>query len=347
MPNGRVDFFDGIRGWASIIVLFSHICNTFPSLGVIRNTPARIFVDGEFSVYIFFVLSGIVLSIRYFKENEICHVSQLIIKRIPRLGIPVFISCLFIIFLMKYDFMFNSQAALVQNGNGWLSRFYKFEESLSYAFKFSFLNMFFQYNESKSYNPVLWTMHGELFGTFMIAISILSFHFTTKKLSSLFVILYLASKINSIYFSFAIGMLISYIYIYIYDIIHQKVFKSILLLVFILSYYFLDHKGNFLAIDAALFILTVISIKRINLFFSNKISSFIGKISFPLYIVHMPIICSFTSYFIVYFEDKYIEKIFLLSFSTIVLSIIFAYMFYPVERFAIFSSARIAKILMR
>lgn len=345
MSNGRIDFFDGIRGWASIIVLFSHVCCTFSSLEFIRNTPFQIVADGGFAVYVFFVLSGIVLSIGYFKHNDIHRISELIIKRIPRLGIPIFISSLFIVFLMKYDLMFNIQAALLQNGNEWLASFYKFEGHFSKIFRFSFFDMFFQYDGSKSYNPVLWTMHGELFGTFMIAISILFLHFTTKKIVPLFIILYITYKLNSIYFSFALGMLISYIY----DIntFIRKIYQILLVTAFIILYYFFDHTGNFLAIDAALFILIVLSVKRIKLFFSNKISSFLGRISFPLYIVHVPVVCSCTSYFIVYFGDKYIERIFLLSFSTIVLSLFLAWLFYPVERFAVFSSAKIARILMR
>lgn len=349
MSDGRVNFFDGIRGWASLMVLFCHICNTFPQLEFIRKTPARILVDGEFAVYIFFVLSGIVLSLGYFKHNDISRVSALAIKRIPRLGIPVFISCLFIIPLMKYGLMFNVQAAASQGGNDWLSGSYGFEGKLSSAFRFSFFNMFFHYNGSVSYNSVLWTMRGELLGSYLVALSILSLHFTKKKTCLIGIILYLTSRINPIYFSFSLGIALSYIYSckenYII-VLEKTISKAAIISFFIALYYFCGRKGTLLAIEAVLFVMLSISMKNVRSFFSTSVSKFLGKISFPLYIVHMPIICSITSYVIASYHVTDMKMIVFLAAMTFCFSLFIAWIFHPVEKLSISISSKIASFLM-
>jgi peptidoglycan/LPS O-acetylase OafA/YrhL len=51
----RVDFFDGLRGWAAVVVTLGHISGAMNGLGFgpIAHTPFRIFFDGGFAVYIF------------------------------------------------------------------------------------------------------------------------------------------------------------------------------------------------------------------------------------------------------------------------------------------------------
>lgn len=59
----RIDFLDGIRGWASVAVLYSHLiaCFLAPKY-VFLQSRAFVFVsDGNLAVNIFFVLSGMVL----------------------------------------------------------------------------------------------------------------------------------------------------------------------------------------------------------------------------------------------------------------------------------------------
>ena len=70
---------DGIRGIACLIVLISHFMQFFlPSVFVqnqidhygekyISETPFNILYNGHFAVMLFFVLSGMVLSIPFFK----------------------------------------------------------------------------------------------------------------------------------------------------------------------------------------------------------------------------------------------------------------------------------------
>jgi peptidoglycan/LPS O-acetylase OafA/YrhL len=75
---------------------------------------------------------------------------------------------------------------------------------------------------------------------------------------------------------------------------------------------------------------------------SSRVSVFLGKISFPLYVIHMTIICSLTSFLITKEYDPNNTKLIVLYFTiTVVVSIICACILYPVEKFAIAFSGKI------
>lgn len=73
----RLRELDGLRGLAALIVLFYHISLTYPSLAApyyaqpvegplafaLTYTPLHLLRDGRMAVYIFFVLSGLVLAL--------------------------------------------------------------------------------------------------------------------------------------------------------------------------------------------------------------------------------------------------------------------------------------------
>jgi peptidoglycan/LPS O-acetylase OafA/YrhL len=101
---------ESLRGLACIAVVFSHLLGTFyPQLHsfyeselpkfelaeTIYNSPFTFLYSGTGAVFIFFVLSGYVLTLSslkstdYFKRFKVS-----IVKRYPRLAIPALFSCL-------------------------------------------------------------------------------------------------------------------------------------------------------------------------------------------------------------------------------------------------------------
>lgn len=69
----RIDFLDSIRGLAALSVVASHYVLYFgmPPRGrhILHDTPLHIWWDGKAAVSMFFVLSGMVLSLRYFRKS--------------------------------------------------------------------------------------------------------------------------------------------------------------------------------------------------------------------------------------------------------------------------------------
>lgn len=103
MP-GKIGALDGLRGTAALIVVVSHcMLAFFPYLHsgtatdlnadwqrIVFNSPFLALYSGGFSVSVFFVLSGYVLSRKHFQTGDTSWIPQAAAKRYLRLGIPVF-----------------------------------------------------------------------------------------------------------------------------------------------------------------------------------------------------------------------------------------------------------------
>ncbi|KMN46563.1 acyltransferase family protein [Bacillus paramycoides] len=101
----RYKELDSLRGIAAIIVLLGHFLALFPILGkkVMYSTFGACFSilwQGHSAVIIFFVLSGFVLSLPFYKGTEFNYLKYLI-KRVCRIYIP-YIVILFIAIGIKF-----------------------------------------------------------------------------------------------------------------------------------------------------------------------------------------------------------------------------------------------------
>ena len=116
--------FEGLRGFAALIVFFSHIKNTFfPSyseplifylktltnnkcLAIAFHSFIEILFNGFVAVDIFWIMSAYVLTMGFFKmdtEKLIKQLKSSISKRYFRLMIPVAVSVLFSYAFMKFN----------------------------------------------------------------------------------------------------------------------------------------------------------------------------------------------------------------------------------------------------
>jgi peptidoglycan/LPS O-acetylase OafA/YrhL len=94
----RLAFFDGLRGVAALGVVISHMFQHFytpiyapapedPISRLIGSTPLSAFYNGQFSVWIFFVLSGLVLSASVDREHF--PLAATVVRRYVRLTLPI------------------------------------------------------------------------------------------------------------------------------------------------------------------------------------------------------------------------------------------------------------------
>jgi peptidoglycan/LPS O-acetylase OafA/YrhL len=185
--SNRIKYLDGLRGWAALIVCMGHTALTFTYdvpeqpqfLKTIQNGYFRILFDGGLSVKIFFILSGIVLSMAFIKSHNFTKLAALIIKRIPRLGIPIFAMALISHLLMKFGLMYNFRAIDVLEKNTWLSWCYNFDSSIFKVIGYTFLTTFF--GSGNAYSTALWTMPHEMLGSIFVVIVLLVASFINKK----------------------------------------------------------------------------------------------------------------------------------------------------------------------
>lgn len=165
----RLNFLDGLRGWAAIFVLLYHVfCDAIP---FDERTGALLqwFLpfSGIMAVFIFFVVSGFSLSIDYLNRGDLKSWVRIVAGRYFRLAIPIFLACLVVHFAMI--------AGAISPGE---IRLAKFRQGLAFAptwehlFYFSWYGVFFDYHDT--YIGPLWTMRYELFGSFIALAAVIA-----------------------------------------------------------------------------------------------------------------------------------------------------------------------------
>ncbi|OIN94171.1 MAG: hypothetical protein AUJ20_01615 [Comamonadaceae bacterium CG1_02_60_18] len=118
----RSYFLDGIRGWASLMVLFSHLVVFFLANSIKEFQPwiFGIITDGNLVIFIFFVLSGFVLTLGYVQKGERQIIVALALRRYPRFAIPIICTCILVYLLAQNGLFFNHEAGLLtKNASAW------------------------------------------------------------------------------------------------------------------------------------------------------------------------------------------------------------------------------------
>ena len=316
-PDSRLRILDGVRGWAALSVVFFHLLwETFGQIHAgFRNPIFAFLFDGDLAVSIFFIVSGEALSTAYFSGKGASSTVKLAIKRYPRLVIPIFATCTLTAAIMYLGLNQNVEAGFIVDRSDWLGSWLHFSPSIRDLLRYSFLGAFEKTPPEMSFNPFLWTMRPELFGSAMVFALIGLFH-TFKKLGEnapLVLIAMLSSlliaslfiPISSHISCFLFGMLFASVRRrgWINAARNNSFYQSISSVGFVLVctldgvLHWTGHVGFEHLIAAA-----ILWIGHTNLalfrFLVGRVSMFLGKISFPIYLVQLPILVSLTSYLI-------------------------------------------------
>jgi peptidoglycan/LPS O-acetylase OafA/YrhL len=376
----RVEFLDGIRGWASFAVLLSHLIISFASKEIpfLDFNSARLnediqnfnlpdlllgillffFANGDLAVMIFFVLSGYVLTCRQLNPDH-RNLALAASTRYFRLMLPVLFTSLFAYLLLKNNLMFNQDVVKIDGRySSWLGSFYNFEANIKSVVQFSLVEVFYAYNKNLSYNPVLWTMSFELLGSFLV-FSYLGIFKTTQKVKWL-VLVVLALfffVVSPMYSCFLLGHGLAEMEGSEYRSITQnklgkkysEVFHLVLLVLVAVLATPLRNSLHAHAILAAIFVYACLNSSPLRTFFSNGLSKFLGQISFPLYLVQIPIICSLSCWMYLTLRLQGIDGQLAatMNFAVSLLACFaMAMLFLPIERLSIAWSKRIGNILI-
>jgi peptidoglycan/LPS O-acetylase OafA/YrhL len=92
----RLKFLDGLRGWAAIFVLLYHVfCDAIPfDADIGSNLKFFLPFSGAMAIFIFFLVSGFSLSIKYLARGDLQLWARTTARRYFRLAIPIFFACL-------------------------------------------------------------------------------------------------------------------------------------------------------------------------------------------------------------------------------------------------------------
>jgi peptidoglycan/LPS O-acetylase OafA/YrhL len=180
--TGKLVPLEGLRGIAAAIVVLYHLVLGFTQKGVgvvphghggwdVVLQFGLGMLNGGAAVAVFFVLSGFILSLPFSKDRSIARVAVAMLKRWPRLAVLTTIACLFAwaLIWISHD---NYKAAAQTIGTQWMathgnapieghadvSGLEALREGLYKVFLFGDVH----------FDSPLWTMRIELFGSFAI-----------------------------------------------------------------------------------------------------------------------------------------------------------------------------------
>jgi peptidoglycan/LPS O-acetylase OafA/YrhL len=335
-------YLDGLRGVAALVVVFDHLAFMYipyainaggepHGLGpVIHNTPLQLLVAGDLAVSIFFILSGIVLSAKFFRTGQEGVVMASAIKRYFRLAIPVLGSAVLAYGLLRLGLMFNVPAGNLTSD--WWKAFWLFEPNFWAAVTEGVWGAFTTTADARSYNPVLWTMQLEFAGSFLVFGMLLLFG-KLRNRWAIYVVLGLLLW-RTYYLAFLLGvMMCDYWFARgpgaaeaghgeAGRMLRRMVWLPLLAVSLLLgSYPVAGTKGtifdNIVApyigpnltvlihvVAAAGIILAVMSSGLMQRVLMWRPVLFLGRISFPLYLLHFMILGSYTSYLFVTLSAK-------------------------------------------
>lgn len=313
--NNKVLSVEGTRGVAAFLVILSHLSLTFfPYLHsfdtapdknhaiqyAIHDSPFCFFFSGSSAVFIFFGLSGYILSHAAARKLPYQMVG-IFLKRYPRLMIPAVASCL----LAYVTFMLAPESA--GKLTDWIISYRLSDPTVSGAI-YSGAFESFAYGQSQ-YSPVLWTMQLELLGSFLI-FGLCFFkdkrHAIAANIISAFLVA--AMVYMQIYSAaFALGLL-AFLIGNLLQKTERMAGTGLSMVVFIVGLYFAGaHENstsyslvtavfgdqmylvsNFIA--GILIVCSIISSARLSEVFSHRLFVFMGKLSFSVYLIHLPIV---------------------------------------------------------
>ncbi len=338
--SARINYLDGLRGIASVGVFLWHNFLAFfpgavdPSLPLraawlerwIYCSPLAVFFAGDFNVYIFFVLSGFVISISFFRNKNADKVKKSYLRRYVRLMPPAAATVFVAYFLLANHLMFNNQAGAIAN-SWWLHLNWS-------AVNVSFLNAawtafygiwFVGLSPQAHFNSNLGTLFIEILGSYMI-FSYLTVAFTMQwefrarmAASSAMVLFALLLEPGEPHFAiFFVGMIIADIFVSRPHYISKLGKLSYLWLVagvifgsanignipagpyhvFSVVFGFLHlHPLTYpWAMGAIFMILAALTLPWLQRLFQTRPFQIMGDYSFSLYVAHTVVIGSFTSW---------------------------------------------------
>lgn len=319
---------EGVRGLAALIVVLLHSTISFlPGYGpnnpdlfnpAWTGSPFFILVNGAAAVNLFFVLSAYVLTLRYFERGDTGILLRGAVKRWPRLLGPVLLVVLLSYALFKLD-LYHYQAAGRLSQSQWLERFATAagppEATLGAAIKQGAFFTFFR--GDNWFDTSLWTMRPELLGSF-IAFGAAPLFFEARKASRYAVALILAILVMFAHFAepyyaaFPVGVALA--------ALHDRARAALpvwqVVLLGLSGLYLLGFGGDGVGayapysavpwlesrpvyshiIGAACIIFAVEHSQGLARALSGRVFVFLGDLSFPIYLIHFLVICSFASW---------------------------------------------------
>lgn len=301
----RLCYFDSLKGVGALIVFFSHYNLAFNlqkyDIELLYNSPLSFVINGNWAVCLFIILSSFSITFSLYKNN-LRNLKSIIIKRYFRLTIPIAVVLFISYLLSKLGLYYNADVALV-NQDEWLSGFYNSEICLYDFIKECFYVVFT--GESCLDSP-LWMINYIFIGTFLTILVTIAIHDLPlkKKILILTCLSMFFFKLSGYYSCVVLGIMLYDIYTFDgFRRYFNCLYIDIVLFIVVILLPFFYHTPLSNTISAFLLLFLILSSERMQHLLSNAYTLFLGKVSYQFYLLHWPILCSFSCFVFIEFNE--------------------------------------------
>jgi putative glycosyltransferase (TIGR04372 family) len=327
----RMPHLDGLRGVASVMVLLNHLALcVIPSISTLRpdalasqtlieigRSPLSVAWGGDFGVCIFFVLSGFVLA--QFAQAAGLRLPSMLARRYVRLALPMLASTLIGYFLLKIDAYRNLDVATTVSHSEWQALWYRFTPNLTVAIDEGLFGAFA--TGRSEYNCNLWTIQIELIGSAAI---FLLYSLPARTRWRLGIVLVSLALLPGYYPLFAVGAALFELHRLAAPFAkklrlrYREAIAAAMFLAAILAggfpasgprtgivspwHQWLSHSDNAQAwhmLGAMLMMVAVLYSQMLTSVLASRPGRILGRLSFPIYLVQIPLLCSLTSWLMI------------------------------------------------
>lgn len=338
----RFAALDGLRGWAALSVVVYHcLWQTFGKIfPETHNFITSLLGNGILAVAVFLTISGYVLTRKRWRNPENPPLLIALARRYIRLTIPIVVAVLLVFVLMALNLTPTRAAFRVTELKQWYNIFVPFEPNLLDALSFA-LVWTYVWIGGKNYNTFLWTMIVELWGSFML----FALSQGNRWLREPYTVLLLSGVVMLMVFPlaacFVAGALIA---LAERDGVLPAGPTPLISFVASTGLIALLLAGTFVqmidrdvltlsVIGTGIFLATRYSVPA-QRFFTLGVSQFLGRISFPLYLVQFPVIISLSAIVIVWADANALlntNTALLIAAGSVAASLALATLFLPIE----------------
>jgi len=313
----RLEFLDSLRGLAAITVVLSHFVLAYrlDLLSKFLNySPVHIIYDGFAAVTFFFVLSGYVLTLSLDKSEKFSLI-KFYLKRVFRI-MPAYWATLV---LSVIALLYIGSKNTIPASSDWINDFWHKPLPVRGLLNQAFFGL---PGSNAELVPQNWSLKVEMMFSFLIP-----FLYMIYKRSSILtviifnLVLYFVFNIPVFLFHFSFGMILA---LYQENIVTwfnkmRSVSKYVVIALIVLLYtyrytvpmyyYYVTRRYSDIlsnsdliwmitGVGASLLLIYALSSERVQYFLNLRMLTFIGKISYAIYLVHMMVLIRITPCFI-------------------------------------------------
>lgn len=262
------------------------------------------FLGGTLAVAVFFTLSGDVLSASYWIDPLRAGLVRHVVKRYVRLTVPILAASMVVFVLITAGLTFQQEAGRVLHVDAWLGSVLQGGYSILDVIRFSCVTVYFDTPSDRALLPFLWVMRFEMIGSLLVLVYLFADGQIRRRYAAIGFMLVICLDADSMLACFPLGMFCAlararggFAWLRRRAVTEPLAIGGFVLALVIGTWCNRTFEGVLAPsiIAGGVAVCCVYSSRGLSRVFSAPVSLWLGRISFPIFLLHFPVIVSFTS----------------------------------------------------